>query len=174
MWMSHVALLMAGIGLLSGRRVLTSGALVAVVVPHTVWLIDAAGVLLGRGSPMGITRYLEGAELGVWLGTLHHFYLLPLLLIITLRWRLWHRGALLMAVSVGVLMTFLSRVLLSPESNVNYAYNMLGAVDHPLIRAMNGLPAPLYLLALFVVVCGFMYLPTAILLGAWCKSRTPV
>ena len=164
LWMSHIALLLTGLGLCLRSPRLVATALVAVLIPHAIWLFDCGvGMTLGR-FPLGICAYLESADWWTWIATLHHFYLVPLLLFLFARVRRVPREAFLAAVALFLYLTVVGRVCLPPMNNVNYAFLLLPGVDLPAVHWFNGLPRGLYLLALNAVMGGLVFLPTALLL----------
>ena len=84
-WMSHLSLAFTGAGLILRSPPLLSAALIGVLVPHSVWLLDCFGWILFGSFPLGVTAYLESADARTWIATAHHFYLIPLLLFVVLR-----------------------------------------------------------------------------------------
>lgn len=166
-WLSHVALLMTAVGLVFRRRLLVSAAFVCVLVPHTVWLADFAGWLLTGTFPMQIAGYLADGDIWTWLATLHHFYLLPLLLMLFVRDRWFPQEAFPLSVAVFVYLSLVSRIALPPGSNVNYAFSVELGVANPLALWMNDLPEYAYLLALNGMMTALAFLPAAVLLRRW-------
>lgn len=148
LWTSHVALLIAGIGLVRRDRLLVGTAFAVVLPLHAVWLGDAAGLWLSGRSPLGITHYLATADGPTWLATAHHFYLTPLLWCLTARWDLWDPRAPFAAAGIMLQLTVVARALLPAGRNINYSYQVLPAADLGLLESINGLPVPAYLLIL--------------------------
>ena len=171
-WMSHVALLMAAVGLLLRIELLIAAAFVATGVLHTLWLGDCAAWMAAGRFPLGVTNYLAHADVWVWLSTLHHFYLLPVLLWATRRLDRWPGEALLLAVALQLVLTIASHAFLDRHLNVNYAFGVLTAIDHPLVHIANRLPGTLYLLALVSFETVFMFMPADMLGRRWVRSRT--
>jgi hypothetical protein len=163
-WMSHAGLLLAAVGLLTGWQLLVSTALTCVMVPHVAWLADAAILAMRGRSPAGIAAYLQNADAWTWLATVHHFYLVPLLLIVLARDHLRPWASLLAATVIFTGLALISRAVLSPAHNVNYAFRMFAAADHPLVAAVNGLPGWAYMLVLIGGGMVFMLLPGAAVL----------
>ena len=170
-WLSHFSLGVTSAALLTRSARLASVALVLILIPHALWLIDCAGLYaLGR-SPMGITAYLRDADAWGWVGTAHHFYLIPLLAFVLRSERAFTLRALPMAAGLLVLLTIVSRVGLPPASNVNYAFAVLPGVQLGPVVWCNGLPAPLYLLVINAWVVVTMFLPSSLVLRAVAGRR---
>jgi len=170
LWMSHVALLLAGVGLVCGRMLLVTATLVSVFLLHAIWLADCIAWLLTGHFPIGVTRYLAGADGLTWVATAHHFYLMPLLIVIIAKCHTWPKEALPVAICLFLYLTVVSRVVSPRDLNVNYAFGTLTAVDHPVVNWVNRLPGSLYLLTLNVVVTALMFVPVH-LLGRWWAGR---
>jgi len=84
LWMSHVGLLLAGLGLVGRSTLLVCTALLCILLLHGLWVFDCVAWWMGGSFPLSITSYLEEADAWVWLGTAHHFYLAPLLVVLVL------------------------------------------------------------------------------------------
>lgn len=171
-WISHVALVIAGAGLIIGRTLPVAAALVLVLFLHAVWLLDCGTWLVTGIFPLKVTAHLADAGAWRWIATLHHFYFAPLLLVL-----LWRRtggvlAALPVAAAVYAGLTILARVLLPAQENINYAFTTPG-FDHPIVRWGNGLPAAEYLLVLNLIVSGVIFFPTAALLDRWLRIAGP-
>jgi hypothetical protein len=156
-WMSHVALLVGGTGLLLRSPILMSTALAGVLVPHALWIVDwICGFGFGV-HPLGVTHYLHDAGVLMWVKTLHHFYLVPALLWAVALERRYAAGLVPTAVGLFIVLTLVSRLLLPPASNVNDAFQILPRVDSPLIAWLNQLDGWRFMVVLnagafFVVV----------------------
>lgn len=157
LWMSHVGLLLAGLGLAARSSVLIATSFTCVLVLHGIWLMDCVAWLISRRHPLGVTNYLDEATPLAWLATLHHFYLAPVLLVAVRRLRTWPAEALLAAAALYLVLTVISRGWLSPAANVNYAFGVLTSLDSPFLDWANRQPGWLYMLGLngFVVVVMF-------------------
>lgn len=160
-WLCHVTLLLAAVGLLLNRRLLVHTALIAVLGPHTLWLMDLFVSLLIGYSPFGITGYLDGEPWWVWLSTAHHFYLMPMLIWIVMRDRVRPRGALWLASALYLYLTLLSHAFLPASDNVNYAHGLFGAVNFGLLNHINRLPGTAYLLLLNIGTTAVFFAPAA-------------
>jgi len=159
-WMSHVALALTAAGLLAPSPLYVSAALVAVLIPHSFWLFDWAGGFLFGAFPLGITRYLEGADLATWAGTAHHFYLIPLLVGVTLRTRTFAREAFPFLLILFASLSIVSRFGLPEGRNVNSAFALIPMVDWRAVHTINALPTLPFLLFLNVWMGLVMMLPT--------------
>ena len=167
-WMSHVGLLIAGLGLVCRSTLLICTALISVFVVHSFWLVDCAIWLVTGNFVLGVTKYLEGAELRVWLATTHHFYLIPLLAISVLRRKQCPPMSLLAAMVLFLAVTLVSRVFVAPEQNVNFAFRVETSLDWPILLRFNRLPGPAYVFVLNALVSVAFFLPTFLGLRHWC------
>ncbi len=170
LWLSHVALIMAGIGLVSGKRLLVSTALTCIFLPHLLWLFDFLWFLLFGVNPIGITDYLKNSNIWIWVGTLHHLYLLPLLAALVLYHGRFPRHTFLVSISIYCYLTLLSRLLLHPVFNVNYAFRFFPGFNAPLLDWLNQLPVSLYLITINLLVITFFLLPTSAFLKVACHA----
>jgi len=208
LWMSHVGLLLAGLGLVGRSALLVCTALLCILLLHALWVFDCVSWWIGGSFPLGITGYLEEADTWVWLGTAHHFYLAPLLVVLVLVRRSMPRhslpsrdregavaltrqsplpcgrgseqavarptiagpfpaAALPAAVAVYLWLSVLSRALLDPAPNVNYAFGVPGALDFAFFRWANAQPGCIYLPGLNLFVTLVFFLPPFLLLRVW-------
>lgn len=158
-WMSHVALVVAAIGLICSNSILIATAFVGIGVLHCLWLADCFCWIATGEFPLGITNYLRDADGWVWLSTLHHFYLLPVLIWAIRGVNRWPQEAFLAAVAAYLVLTTFSHAMLDRALNVNYAFGVLTAIDHPLVHLANRLPGATYLLGLVSFVTVFMFMP---------------
>lgn len=172
LWMSHVSLLLAGLGLLLQTPLLVTTALTTSFVLHSFWLIDALWWMAFGTFPMGITTYLETAGLWTWVATSHHFYLVPLLLIIVARLRKFPPETLLASVAVFLILTILSRFL-DPARNINYAFGVKTTLDSAFLNWANRLPGGIYLPGLNAFVSALMFVPVTMLMRAWINRSRP-
>ena len=171
LWISHVSLALAALGLIGRSSFLVALALISVLVPHTIWLVDCV-VGFGLGQfPLGISRYLLQADLWDWIATAHHFYLVPVLGYFVIRGRQFPVAAIPTAMVLYVVLTICCRLMLSRSSNVNSSYAVIPLVDHPAVYWVNGLPMPAFLVFLNTWVSLTMVLPAGILLRRLINSR---
>lgn len=170
LWMSHVGLLLAGLGLALQSSVLIGTSFICVLVLHGLWLTDCVVWLIRGRHPLGITNYLDDAATLVWLATLHHFYLAPLLLLVVRRLKTWPKEAMLAAIALYLALTVISRGWLPPAANVNYAFGVLTSLDNAFLDWANRQPGWLYMLGLNAFVVVFMFWPAQVL-GRTLASR---
>lgn len=173
LWVSHVSLALTGVGLVIGSGLCLSTALVCVGVLHGLWLIDLLVLGLAGWSPFGATGYLVEADALTWLGTGHHFYLLPLLLVLAVRGRCFRACSVLTATLVFGVLVVLSRAVLPPEMNINGAHALFPGREGTLIRLINGLPGVWYVVVLVVGVGSLVFWPWAMVLGRVCRGAVP-
>ncbi len=159
LWISHVGLLVAGLGLVLRSRLLIATALIQLFMLHTLWLIDVAVWQSFGIFPLGAVVYLNGADTWTWIGTSYHFYCVPALAIIVWRWRIHERAALLVAVTLSLALIVLSRAIVPPEANVNWAFGI--ETDKPIhaLTLLNDLPGNLYMLALAAFATFLLFIP---------------
>ena len=163
-WMSHVGLLLAGLGLVGRSTLTVAAALTCILLLHAVWLFDCIGWLLFGAFPLGLTGYLEQADLWAWVTTAHHFYLTPLLVVVTIRHGTYPAAAWPAATAVYLVLTLVSRAALSPAQNVNWAFGLEPLIARPLVDRINALPGGVYLLGLNAVVSVVIFLPTVLIM----------
>jgi len=168
-WLSHVALLMAGAGLLIDSTVLWTAALTKIGMLHVLWLFDFGVWLTAGWFPLGACGYVAEGGIAMWIATLHHFYLLPLLVVLFAKQRRYPLEAPLTATAVFVYLTIVSRAILPAGANVNFAFQVTSATRNPISMWVNGLPDAAYLPALNAVAFCFFFLPTAALLWRCAK-----
>lgn len=162
-WMSHIALAIGATGLMLRRPTLTATALCCVLVPHALWLFDAAcGLLIGH-FPFGITAYLVDATGSMWIATAHHFYLAPVLYISLLRERANSDAALLLAMVLTLIALTVSRFGLPAAFNVNQAHQAVPAWSAQLIRWTDDLPAVPFIVGVFAWTIIAFLLPAALI-----------
>jgi hypothetical protein len=122
LWMSHIGLLLAGIGLVFRNATLLAATTIAIFVLHALWLGDCVAWLVTGHFPLGISTYLRDADAWVWLATAHHFYLIGLLPWCVTGRALGRPEALLLAVALYLSLTVASRAFTDPGLNVNFAF----------------------------------------------------
>ncbi len=172
-WLSHISLALAGLGLVLRSTLLPAAALTTVLVMHSIWLVDCAAGLSTGAFPIGVTSYVQGADAWVWLGTAHHFYLLPLLLLLQIRRPAYPNYSLLLSAAVYALLTAISRLWLPAEANVNYAFVVEVLRTAPHVAWANGLPPVFYLLVVNVFISVGFFFPTSVFLQRWFGARAP-
>ncbi|MDA1054858.1 MAG: hypothetical protein O3C40_30915 [Planctomycetota bacterium] len=166
LWFCHISLALAAVGFLTRSELLKTTALTNVFVLHSLWILDFAMGYITGTFPFAFSAYVRDADIWSWLVSLHHLYLLPLLLWSFLRERDYPREAWLISATLFVLVMLASRSLLSPVQNVNYAYFIPDSLQFYGASALNHLPGELYLLGLHGVVNLVAFFPAAITLHA--------
>lgn len=159
LWISHVGLLVAGLGLVLRSRLLIATALIQLFMLHTLWLIDMAVWQSSGMFPLGAVVYLNDADLWTWIGTSYHFYCVPALVITAWRWKIHERAALLVAITLSLALIVLSRAVVPPEANVNWAYGIETAKPIHALTLLNDLPGNLYMLALAGFATFLLFVP---------------
>lgn len=122
LWLSHLSLMLAGIGFRLASPIVLGGTLVGIFVFHSIWSFDALTWLLTGNFPMGVTRYLEASTPLQWIATLHHFFVFPLLAITLLRARAFSMAAWPAACIAFALAVIFARVFTPEAANVNGAF----------------------------------------------------
>lgn len=154
-WMSNVALVMGGTGLLLRSPILTMTALAGVFVPHVLWVTDCvSGFALGV-HPLGVTMYLHDADALVWFKTLHHFYLVPMLMWAVLKDRRYPSALVPTVLGMFAILAIVSRLLLPATSNVNSAFAFLPGVPSPSLTWFNAFPAWRFVM---VMIAGSLFM----------------
>lgn len=172
-WMSHVALALAGAGFLLNSRLLIGAALTSIAYSHLLWLFDFCVAQFTHAHPLWITQYLDAADSATWVATLHHFYLLPLLLLVIRRVGVYRLDSFVLAVILTIATTLVSRALLPEARNVNWAFAIMPRANWGILQAVNALPAAAFLVALLLWQTFVMLLPAALLLR-WGTRRYAV
>jgi hypothetical protein len=163
-WLSHIATLLGGMGAIFQNRKLISIALVSLLEFHTCWLIDILMWLIFGKFVLGITSYLQGAPITLWLQASNHFYALPFLLLLAI----W-QGGIEKYAWVWVSLLFTSLVLISffflpAHSNVNSAHRLWPGLDRTFFKPLDHLPRGFYLLSLIAINTLGNFLPMNLLL----------
>ncbi len=169
-WMSHVGLLTVALGLAFSVPLLVTAAFIELLVLHGLWLFDCLSWFATGEFPMGLATYLEGADVLVWIATAHHFFLLPMLIVLVRRRPARPREAVLCAIATYLIITTISRAFLEPSSNINYAFGVRISWQHAFWDwANHNSKGPLYLLGLNIFVTFVMFLPAFGLVCLWQK-----
>ena len=161
LWISHVCLPLTGLALLFDSGLLFTSTLILIFVPHVLWLTDFTAWAISGNSPLGITGYLSRAGWLMCISTAHHLYVLPLMLTLFLRKPAVDPAALPTAAALFTTLALLSRLFLPPRDNVNYAFAVLPAMQHPLIQRINDLPAAVYFPGMLLFTIFILLAPTA-------------
>lgn len=168
LWVSHAALLMAGIGLFMQSHLLLSSSLVLIFVPHSLWIFDLFMLLIGVGS-LKISDYLLRINTLDLVMTLHHFILLPLLTII-----IWIKGKIhkhAWIVSTAYV-AFLNIIIIAfTPYNINCAREVCDTNFLGFLYFLNDWPQILYFIAQLAILA-FIYYLTNIVLAYLVDSRS--
>lgn len=158
LWFSDIALLVTLAALWLEARFLAGMMAVGVLIPEIGWNLDFfTGLLLGH-TPIGIAAYMFDPELPLYLRALSGFHIvLPPLLI----WMVYRLGYAPRAWRAQTLLAWLvlplSRLVSTPEQNVNWVYG-LGDMRQ------TWLPDAAYVGLLMVLFPLIFYLPTHLVL----------
>ncbi|MFB3905744.1 MAG: hypothetical protein ACE15E_20035 [Acidobacteriota bacterium] len=150
-WLSHLATLVGGIGILLASPLLVSVALVCLLEGHLVWVSDVVSKWVIGYRWLGITSYLDRATWADWLQTVNHFITVPALLFVAVTRTGVRRGAWRGAALLYGFLLIISATLLPAQPNINSAYRLWEGLDETPLARLNALPVPLYLLALTVL-----------------------
>ena len=161
LWVSHVSLVMAGLGCLVGRAVFREAAFVLILVPHSIWLLDFLGWVVGGGAVLGLTDWLAHEGWLGWVATSHHFYLSGLLLGLVWLSGGWERMSLWVAVAAFLSLTVCARGMTEPADNVNWAWGVAPGIHGGVVGWVNRLAGEIYLLALNLGAFALAFLPAA-------------
>jgi hypothetical protein len=164
LWLSHISLVVAGLGLVMRNPMLFAAALTGILFTHGMWLFDLFAWLLGYGFPLSISEYMADAPFSTWVSTGHHLYLLPLLLWIVLRTGRYPWRALPAIIIIFAVLAALSRLFTGRAANVNCAYVIDPTYGVFFLDAANRLSGAAYVLALIALMTIIFLLPAAILL----------
>ena len=158
LWFSDIAFIGAVPAMWLGSAPLASVLAVAVLLPEILWNVDFAGRLALRRRITGLTDYMFERDRPRLLRGLSLFHVpLPLVLL----WMLAAYGyddrvGLAGAVALAALVLPVSRLVSTPDKNINWTYG-LGS-------ARPRWPAWGYVLALFAGFVLFVFVPTDLLL----------
>jgi hypothetical protein len=168
LWMSHVGLATTAIGFFAGKPVLVTAAFIELLALHSLWLYDCVSWMITGSFPMGLATYLDNAGAWVWIATAHHFFLLPLLLIVVRSRPQRPIEALLVSIATYLVLTCVCRALTPPALNINYAFGVRISWEHWFWNWANRISnGPYYLLGLNAFVGLVMFLPAYALVRHW-------
>lgn len=171
LWFCHISLAVAAIGFLTESKLLRATALTNVLVLHSLWIIDFIYGTLTGTFPFAFSAYVAEVDIWNWIVSLHHLYLLPLLI-----WSFWRdtdypREAWLLSATSFVVVMLACRGLLSPVQNVNYAYYIPDSLQVSGLSTLNQLPSEFYLIGVHVVANVVAFFPAAFVLNAIAQLR---
>lgn len=175
-WISHLTLLLAAIAFLTRNNLLLSGALVSVMVVHGIWIFDFIYMVVTGLSPIDYTAYVLELPTYRKILTVHHIYLIPLLLFTLLKQkrvdlRGWYVAALLFAFA-----TLSSVLFVDPSYNLNCAHTTCPAllIAFPSLSFLSQLSQITYLVMINLLMgaLGF-FLPNLVLYGLFSQYVEP-
>ncbi len=166
LWFCHLSLGLAAVGVLTRSTLLKATALTNVLVLHSLWIVDFLYGSVAGTYPFALSAYVADIDVVSRLASMHHLYLLPVLL-----WKFWRdreypREAWLVSATLFVIVMLASRSLLSPAENVNYSYFIPDSLRIYGVSTLNDLPGEVYLLGVHSIVNLIAFLPAAIVLTA--------
>ena len=160
LWGSDIALLVVLFALWFENSLAVSMMAVGVLLTEVFWNIDyVARLLFGVDAiPIGGTRYMFDADKEIWLRGLSLFHVpLPIVLIWLLAaYGYDNRVALPGAILLAAIVLPWSRWVSPPDRNINWT--------HAVGPRPSKLPAPLYVLLLFLCFVVFVFVPTHLVL----------
>lgn len=158
LWFSDIALLMTVPALWLEHRLIASTMLVAVLLPELAWNLDFFTRLLTGWNPVGLADYMFERERPLYLRGLSLFHVVLPPLLVWMVWRLgYDRRAWAIATALALIVFPLSRLVSTPEDNVNWTY---GWGDRP----QHLLPPWAYVGLLMIAFPLLVYGPTHLLL----------
>ncbi len=145
LWASHAGTFLGGVGAITRKTKFVSVALVLLLTPHAMWMLDVAGRLILGRYPLGLASYLETTDWWEKLQSANHVFTVPVML--ASAWILggverrawWASGALL------AVLTLASAVFCPAASNVNLAHHIWPGLDRTPFRFLELLPRGFYL-----------------------------
>lgn len=153
-----VAVILSFIGIWLANPLLLSSQAVSSLAPGLFWILDVGWRLTTGRFLIGGTDYMWDARYPIWVRLLSSFHVgLPPLLLWTLRKVGYDRRAWGLQATIAAALLIVSRFL-SAKINMNYAYR-----DPVFLRAWG--PAPVHLVAVFMIIAGLVYWPTHLLLS---------
>lgn len=165
LWFCHISLALAAVGCLTCSKLLKATALTNVCVLHSLWIFDFAVGYTSGTFPLGFSAYVQDLDFWGWTASVHHLYLLPVLLWMFWREREYPRETWLLSATLFVLAMLASRSLLSPAQNVNYSYFIPQSLQLFGASSLNRLPSDLYMFGVHGAVNLAAFLPAAIALS---------
>jgi len=153
-----VAVILSFIGIWWANPLMLSSQAVSSLAPGLFWILDVGWRLATGRFLIGGTDYMWDARYPLWVRLLSSFHVgLPLVLLWTLRRVGYDKRGFALQAAIAAVLLIVSRFL-SAEINMNYAYR-----DPVFSRAWG--PAPVHLVAAFIIIAGAVYWPTHLLLG---------
>jgi len=165
-WVSHLALLLAGIGFILKSNLLLTGSLISVVIVHGFWIYDFLVLLITGNSPLDYASYFPMLTIYGKFLTIHHIYLIPLLLVALWRQKKVSICGWLVASVLFAFSTIASFLFLSKEYNINCAHYICDIILKvlPFLGFLTNLNPIVYLLMLNLLTDIFVFLLFNVLL----------
>lgn len=171
LWISHAGLLLGAMGFILRSPLLVSTAFTIVAGPHLIWNFDAVvGLVTGR-FPLGATRHLLGADWLTIFGTTHHIYLTPLLALWLHQRRESTRECFWLAGGIVLALMALSRFMLPPELNVNFAHAVLPENPSPAFAWFNSETTGMFLAVHMIFTFAIFLAPASAVAGMLAPVR---
>lgn len=164
LWFCHMSLAFAAVGFLTRSKLLKATALTNILVVHSLWIVDFVSGYTTGIFPFAFSSYVTDLNIWNWVASLHHLFLLPLLLWSFCKDREYPREAWLTSATTLVVVMLACRSLLSPEQNVNYAYYIPDSLQISGLAALNQLPGDFYLLGVHATANLVGFLPAVVAL----------
>jgi len=150
-WISHIASLLGGIGILKNSRMLISVSLISLFIHHLFWVFETLIWLIAGKFPFGTTYYLLNADIWLWLQVANHFYAVPVLLFVA-----YKKGGISKNswIGSGVLfgiLILISYYFLPPAANVNCAHALWPGLEKTVFAGLANLPSWQYLICILAI-----------------------
>jgi hypothetical protein len=166
LWFSDIALLTTAASLWLESRLLASMMAVAVVLPELLWNLSFFTRLIFGVDAIGSNGYMFDRHLPLYLRGLSLFHVALPLILIWMVYRLgYDRRAFIAQSLVALVVLPLTYAITNPADNINWVFG-------PGNQSQHTLPPLLYLLLLMAVFVLAIHLPTHLVFGKFCTSRT--
>jgi hypothetical protein len=153
-----LAVILTGIGLWTGNRLLLSSQAVSSILVDLVWAIDATWKIIVKHHLIGGTEYLFDARVALWIRLLSLFHVvLPPLLLWVLSRTGYDRRAWSLQSAIALVAYVVCRFT-NPATNMNFAFR-----DPFWHRAWG--PGPVHVAASVLFMAFVVYWPTHLLLS---------
>lgn len=167
LWICHLGTLIGGLGACLQKRRLISLALVICFGHHAFWVFDTLSWLITGRFAVGATAYLQNRGLSGWIQSANHFFLVPVLLVLTVMKGGIDKHAWIWSSLLFLLLIAISFFLLPTASNVNCAHRPWPGLE-PLIShfvPIEPFSSARYMLFITVATVIGNYLPVNLVLG---------
>ncbi len=156
-WVSHATLLLAAIGFIQENKHLLTASLCLVFIPHLFWIIDVI-LLLAGAKTFGVGDYLQYGDINTYIFTIHHVFLIPILLWALHKTSVSNKGWMI-ATSYFATITLAALLTTPPEYNVNCAWHVCEATIAKPFYFINQLPQIMYWMIENLIATTFMFIP---------------